>query len=107
MCTKTGVKHLHHAAQEFDIGVYFEANGHGTVSRSDTYSHEAQCCGTSGVISPYIVCLCRGQVLFSEAAEEKIQQLAENPGTDDERKRAALLLQNTVNVINQVDMHKH
>uniref|UniRef100_A0A8C4EMD9 Phosphoacetylglucosamine mutase n=1 Tax=Dicentrarchus labrax TaxID=13489 RepID=A0A8C4EMD9_DICLA len=69
-CTKTGVKHLHHAAQEFDIGVYFEANGHGTV-------------------------------LFSKAAEEKIQQLAENPGADDERKRAALLLQNTVNVINQ------
>lgn len=31
-CTKTGVKHLHHKAQEFDIGVYFEANGHGTVS---------------------------------------------------------------------------
>jgi len=27
----TGVKHLHHKAQEFDIGVYFEANGHGTV----------------------------------------------------------------------------
>uniref|UniRef100_A0A671X0D5 Phosphoacetylglucosamine mutase n=1 Tax=Sparus aurata TaxID=8175 RepID=A0A671X0D5_SPAAU len=69
-CTKTGVKHLHHAAQEFDIGVYFEANGHGTV-------------------------------LFSKAAQEKIQQLAENTGTDDERKRAALLLQNTVNVINQ------
>ncbi|KAI9659861.1 MAG: Phosphoacetylglucosamine Mutase [Bathelium mastoideum] len=30
-CTPTGVKHLHHAAQRFDIGVYFEANGHGTV----------------------------------------------------------------------------
>ncbi|XP_060061420.1 phosphoacetylglucosamine mutase isoform X2 [Erinaceus europaeus] len=30
-CAKTGVKHLHHKAQEFDIGVYFEANGHGTV----------------------------------------------------------------------------
>ncbi|XP_076612168.1 phosphoacetylglucosamine mutase [Chaetodon auriga] len=69
-CTKTGVKHLHHAAQEFDIGVYFEANGHGTV-------------------------------LFSKATEEKIQQLAENPSTDDERKRAALLLQDTINVINQ------
>lgn len=27
----TGVKHLHHAAQKFAIGVYFEANGHGTV----------------------------------------------------------------------------
>uniref|UniRef100_A0A674BR35 Phosphoacetylglucosamine mutase n=1 Tax=Salmo trutta TaxID=8032 RepID=A0A674BR35_SALTR len=35
-CTKTGLKHLHHAAQEFDIGVYFEANGHGTVSRKPT-----------------------------------------------------------------------
>lgn len=27
----TGVKHLHHRAQSYDIGVYFEANGHGTV----------------------------------------------------------------------------
>lgn len=30
-CAKTGVKHLHHEAEKFDIGVYFEANGHGTV----------------------------------------------------------------------------
>jgi len=30
-CVPTGVKHLHHAAQKFAIGVYFEANGHGTV----------------------------------------------------------------------------
>ncbi|GJN93509.1 hypothetical protein Rhopal_006566-T1 [Rhodotorula paludigena] len=30
-CVPTGVKHLHHAAESFDIGVYFEANGHGTV----------------------------------------------------------------------------
>jgi phosphoacetylglucosamine mutase len=31
-CASTGVKHLHHAAAErYDIGVYFEANGHGTV----------------------------------------------------------------------------
>lgn len=27
----TGVKHLHHAAQAYDLAVYFEANGHGTV----------------------------------------------------------------------------
>jgi len=27
----TGVKHLHHAAEHFNVGVYFEANGHGTV----------------------------------------------------------------------------
>jgi len=31
VCAKTGVKHLHHCAQDMDIGVYFEANGHGTV----------------------------------------------------------------------------
>ncbi|WVR08283.1 hypothetical protein IAU60_005330 [Kwoniella sp. DSM 27419] len=35
-CVPTGVKHLHHAAQRFDIGVYFEANGHGTVLFSDS-----------------------------------------------------------------------
>lgn len=31
-CVPTGVKHLHHEAEEkYDVGVYFEANGHGTV----------------------------------------------------------------------------
>ena len=29
--TATGVKHLHHVAANYDIGIYFEANGHGTV----------------------------------------------------------------------------
>ena len=29
--TPTGVKHLHKAAHQFDVGIYFEANGHGTV----------------------------------------------------------------------------
>ncbi|MCJ1371430.1 Phosphoacetylglucosamine Mutase [Loxospora ochrophaea] len=35
VCTNTGVKHLHHAATKFEVGVYFEANGHGTVVFSD------------------------------------------------------------------------
>ena len=35
VCTSTGVKYLHHAATKFDVGVYFEANGHGTVVFSD------------------------------------------------------------------------
>lgn len=35
ICTPTGVKHLHHAAMRFDVGVYFEANGHGTVTFSE------------------------------------------------------------------------
>ncbi len=29
--TKTGVKYLHKEAKQFDIGIYFEANGHGTI----------------------------------------------------------------------------
>ncbi|PVV03080.1 hypothetical protein BB560_002445 [Smittium megazygosporum] len=29
--TNTGVKHLHHAALGYDIGIYFEANGHGSI----------------------------------------------------------------------------
>jgi phosphoacetylglucosamine mutase len=33
----TGVKHLHHKAVEYDVGVYFEANGHGTVVFSDRF----------------------------------------------------------------------
>ncbi|KAF7562751.1 hypothetical protein G7046_g1370 [Stylonectria norvegica] len=37
VCTPTGVKHLHHVACQFDVGVYFEANGHGTV----VFSQEA------------------------------------------------------------------
>ncbi|CAA7268023.1 unnamed protein product [Cyclocybe aegerita] len=35
-CVPTGVKHLHHAAEHYNIGVYFEANGHGTVLFSPT-----------------------------------------------------------------------
>ncbi|KAL7058272.1 hypothetical protein AAHC03_016406 [Spirometra sp. Aus1] len=32
---KTGVKHLHKAAKSFDFGIYFEANGHGTILLSE------------------------------------------------------------------------
>lgn len=44
------------------------------------------------------------QVLFSESAEEKIQQLAKTLNLDpgSQRAQAAHLLHNTVNVINQV-----
>ncbi|XP_056687164.1 phosphoacetylglucosamine mutase isoform X2 [Spinacia oleracea] len=34
--TPTGVKYLHEKASEYDIGIYFEANGHGTILFSDT-----------------------------------------------------------------------
>ena len=32
---KTGVKFVHHKAMEYEIGLYFEANGHGTVVFKD------------------------------------------------------------------------
>ncbi|XP_027360690.1 phosphoacetylglucosamine mutase isoform X2 [Abrus precatorius] len=35
--TPTGVKYLHEKAAEFDIGIYFEANGHGTVLFSEPF----------------------------------------------------------------------
>lgn len=33
----TGVKNLHEKAEHYDIGIYFEANGHGTVIFNDDY----------------------------------------------------------------------
>ncbi|KAG7891759.1 hypothetical protein KL936_001702 [Ogataea polymorpha] len=44
--TPTGVKHLHHKAQEYDIGVYFEANGHGTVLFSEKLISKLKCTHT-------------------------------------------------------------
>ena len=41
-CTPTGVKYLHHAAEKYDVGVYFEANGHGTVLFSPSAQHAIQ-----------------------------------------------------------------
>jgi len=35
--TPTGVKHLHERAAHYDVGIYFEANGHGTVLFSDRF----------------------------------------------------------------------
>ena len=39
-CVPTGVKYLHHAAERYDIGVYFEANGHGTILFSPEAIHQ-------------------------------------------------------------------
>ncbi|XP_077247400.1 phosphoacetylglucosamine mutase-like [Tasmannia lanceolata] len=35
--TATGVKYLHEKAAEYDIGIYFEANGHGTILFSEQF----------------------------------------------------------------------
>lgn len=40
-CAKTGVKNLHHdAVENFDVGIYFEANGHGTVVFNDLFMNK-------------------------------------------------------------------
>ena len=36
-CVATGVKHLHPGAEEYDIGVYFEPNGHGNCIFSTSF----------------------------------------------------------------------
>lgn len=35
--TPTGVKYLHEKAAEYDVGIYFEANGHGTILFSESF----------------------------------------------------------------------
>lgn len=35
--TPTGVKFLHEKAAQYDIGIYFEANGHGTILFSELF----------------------------------------------------------------------
>ncbi|KAI7835556.1 hypothetical protein COHA_010550 [Chlorella ohadii] len=40
--TPTGVKYLHEAAHRYDVGVYFEANGHGTVLFSKAFLEQMQ-----------------------------------------------------------------
>lgn len=50
-CVATGVKHLHHKAQDFDIGVYFEANGHGTVLFSENAENKIKGAATDASLS--------------------------------------------------------
>ncbi|KAG0470800.1 hypothetical protein HPP92_017500 [Vanilla planifolia] len=40
--TPTGVKYLHKKAAECDVGIYFEANGHGTILFSEEYLSKLQ-----------------------------------------------------------------
>eukprot|EP00158_Paraphelidium_tribonemae_P004815 Partr_v1_DN26980_c2_g1_i1_m7345 putative Phosphoacetylglucosamine mutase len=49
ICAETGVKNLHHRAEEFDVGIYFEANGHGTVLFSPKYVETMREIGTKSL----------------------------------------------------------
>lgn len=70
--SKTGVKHVHACAEKnFDIGIYFEANGHGTVLFSPTF---------------YVFLTQMEQVLLLQNDTPVLPH-------DDERYRAAIALQ--------------
>lgn len=62
-CGKTGVKNLHHIAAACDVGVYFEANGHGTVLFSPkavaAFEAGAQGAGESATACKRLLCLTR------------------------------------------------
>ncbi|KAG2489988.1 hypothetical protein HYH03_011617 [Edaphochlamys debaryana] len=45
VCTPTGVKYLHEAAHDADLGIYFESNGHGTVLFSKGLRERLQAAG--------------------------------------------------------------
>ncbi|XP_054719475.1 phosphoacetylglucosamine mutase-like [Uloborus diversus] len=47
-CVPTGVKHLHAEAKTCDIGIYFEANGHGTVIFSQRAKEEIKQIASKG-----------------------------------------------------------
>lgn len=83
-CVPTGVKHLHHKAQEYDIGIYFEANGHGTVVYSENANHRMrelmlhipqQIPQTQKPTSPPVLPTRATPVPSVIGAEEKVQDL--------------------------------
>jgi phosphoacetylglucosamine mutase len=60
--TPTGVKYLHKKALEYDIGIYFEANGHGTVvfsedfiSQLESLSNELSSQAANGKLLPSVL----------------------------------------------------
>jgi len=56
---KTGVKYVHHKAMHYDIGVYFEANGHGTVLFKDSLVERLDAMDSTGLSSRAAVALQR------------------------------------------------
>jgi phosphoacetylglucosamine mutase len=52
-CAETGVKYLHRTAKQYDIGVYFESNGHGSVHFSDKCLQNKTISIISNLLSQY------------------------------------------------------
>jgi phosphoacetylglucosamine mutase len=52
-CAETGVKYLHRTAKQYDIGVYFESNGHGSVHFSEKCMQNKTISIISNLLSQY------------------------------------------------------
>ena len=52
-CAETGVKYLHRTAKQYDIGVYFESNGHGSVHFSQQALQNKAISTISNLLSQY------------------------------------------------------
>jgi phosphoacetylglucosamine mutase len=52
-CAETGVKYLHRTAKQYDIGVYFESNGHGSVHFSEKCLQDKTISIISNLLSQY------------------------------------------------------
>lgn len=52
-CAETGVKYLHRTAKQYDIGVYFESNGHGSVHFSENCLKDKKVSVISNLLSQY------------------------------------------------------
>jgi phosphoacetylglucosamine mutase len=71
--TATGVKHLHKAAEEFDVGVYFEANGASHVGGALS----STCARNRFPLMLCARCAGHGTVLFKEGFAAKLDYACE------------------------------
>jgi phosphoacetylglucosamine mutase len=77
-CAKTGVKHCHHAALTLDVGIYFEANGHGTVLFSDKFVSRARAAAKRRGGPPGAAAAARQLLLLRDVINEAVGDAISN-----------------------------
>ena len=76
VCAATGVKHLHGVAEGYDVGLYFEANGHGTVLfRQEVVDRFRRTAGVGGVEGRAGRCLLSLVSLVNQCVGDAISDL--------------------------------
>jgi phosphoacetylglucosamine mutase len=70
--TPTGVKHLHAAAERFDVGIYWESNGHGAALFSDDALTRIAAAATSSESQPSSSAAARGLAALAAACNPAV-----------------------------------